>query len=408
MEYPNVSLVVFLILILFISIIETQSVHGEKPSISKRQKEDMELERQLKILNKKPIKTIMTKFGDIVDCIDIYKQPAFDHPSLKDHKIQMVPSSIPEEAAYKNISSILRSSNLDNGFLNERCPGGTIPIRRTKKEDLINARKTLQKTTPIHSNVYPLSSMEQRVVSIVEISDTKAFFGASAHISVHGLELNNNQFSTAQIWIKNGPDEEINSIEFGWTVYPALYGDSLTRTFGYWTADGHKKTGCFNMLCSGFVQIDRDISLGAFIRPLSIYGKQDYYLPFKVYRDPQTGNWWLITSHTIGYWPKEIFSHLANKYLIIRYGGIAGATPQTPSPPMGNGYLPQLQNYLKTAYMEQMKYINEKGQAVNLNPYGVLNKQDTSPDCYNILLAGNLGWVWEMTMTYGGPGGMCP
>lgn len=27
--------------------------------------------------------------GDIIDCIDIYKQPAFDHPSLKDHKIQV-------------------------------------------------------------------------------------------------------------------------------------------------------------------------------------------------------------------------------------------------------------------------------------------------------------------------------
>ncbi|KAI3967559.1 hypothetical protein MKW92_009259 [Papaver armeniacum] len=283
MEYPDVSLVVFLILILFTSIIETQSFHGEKPSISERQKEDMELERQLKILNKKPIKTIMTKFGDIVDCIDIYKQPAFDHPSLKNHKIQMVPT-------------------------------GTVPIRRTKKEDLINARKTLQKTTPIHSNVYPLSSMEQH-------------------------------------------------------------------------ADGHKKTGCFNMLCSGFVQIDRDISLGA---------------------DPQTGNWWLITSHTIGYWPKEIFSHLTNNASVIRYGGIAGATPQTLSPPMGNGYLPQLQNYLKTAYMDQMKYINEKGQAVNLNPYGVLNKQATSSDCYNILFAGNLGSDWEITMTYGGPGGMCP
>lgn len=58
--------------------------------------------------------------------------------------------------------------------------------------------------------------------------------------------------------------------------------------------------------------------------------------------------------------------------------------------------------------MEKMKYINEKGKVVNLNPYGVLNKQDTSSDCYNILFAGNLGWDWEITMGYGGPGGMCP
>ncbi|KAI3878976.1 hypothetical protein MKX03_000752 [Papaver bracteatum] len=409
MEFPNVNLIVFLVLIFFILITETQSVYGEKLPILKREKEDLELEKQLKILNKKPIKTIMTKFGDTIDCIDIYKQPAFDHPSLKDHKIQMVPSSVPEEMANNNISSsIFRSSNIDNGFLNERCPLGTVPIRRTKKEELVNARNIFQKTIPIHSNVYPLSPMNQRVVSIVEFSDTKSFFGATANISVHGLELNNNQFNTAQIWIRNGPDEEINSIEFGWIVYPALFDGSHTRTFGYWTADGHKQTGCFNVLCSGFVQVDIDIPLGAVIEPLSVYGKDDYYLHFKVYRDPQTGNWWLITTHTIGYWPKEIFTHLANNASIIRYGGIAGATPQTPSPPMGNGYLPQLKDYLKTAYMENMKYINEKGKVVNLNPYGVLNKQDTSSDCYNILFAGNIGGNWEITMTYSGHGGMCP
>lgn len=26
--------------------------------------------------------------GDIIDCVDINKQPAFDHPLLKNHKIQ--------------------------------------------------------------------------------------------------------------------------------------------------------------------------------------------------------------------------------------------------------------------------------------------------------------------------------
>lgn len=30
-----------------------------------------------------------TRHGDIYDCVDIYKQPAFDHPWLKDHKIQV-------------------------------------------------------------------------------------------------------------------------------------------------------------------------------------------------------------------------------------------------------------------------------------------------------------------------------
>ncbi|XP_040248902.1 protein neprosin-like isoform X2 [Aegilops tauschii subsp. strangulata] len=33
-------------------------------------------------------KTIQMEDGDVYDCIDVYKQPAFNHPLLKDHKIQ--------------------------------------------------------------------------------------------------------------------------------------------------------------------------------------------------------------------------------------------------------------------------------------------------------------------------------
>ncbi|KAJ9538257.1 hypothetical protein OSB04_030990 [Centaurea solstitialis] len=34
------------------------------------------------------VKTIRVKEGDIIDCVDIYKQPAFNHPALKNHTIQ--------------------------------------------------------------------------------------------------------------------------------------------------------------------------------------------------------------------------------------------------------------------------------------------------------------------------------
>ena len=32
---------------------------------------------------------LQSEDGDIIDCVDIYKQPAFDHPSLKNHTIQV-------------------------------------------------------------------------------------------------------------------------------------------------------------------------------------------------------------------------------------------------------------------------------------------------------------------------------
>ncbi|BAT15752.1 Os12g0131750 [Oryza sativa Japonica Group] len=33
------------------------------------------------------IKTIESECGDIIDCVDIYKQPSLKNPLLKDHKI---------------------------------------------------------------------------------------------------------------------------------------------------------------------------------------------------------------------------------------------------------------------------------------------------------------------------------
>ncbi|KAL9287846.1 putative neprosin [Arabidopsis thaliana] len=50
--------------------------------------DENELDRLLNYINKPPIKSFQTENGDILDCIDIHKQLAFDHPQLKNHSIQ--------------------------------------------------------------------------------------------------------------------------------------------------------------------------------------------------------------------------------------------------------------------------------------------------------------------------------
>ncbi|KAL5993914.1 hypothetical protein ACLOJK_038271 [Asimina triloba] len=64
---------------------------------------------------KKPaatIKTIKGPNGDVIDCVDIYKQPAFDHPALKNHTIQMRPSDDTEETASNTSSSVASLAQL--------------------------------------------------------------------------------------------------------------------------------------------------------------------------------------------------------------------------------------------------------------------------------------------------------
>ncbi|KAF2552488.1 hypothetical protein F2Q68_00036710 [Brassica cretica] len=51
-------------------------------------KASIDIDMKLKALNKPALKTIKSEDGDIIDCVDIYKQHAFDHPALRNHKIQ--------------------------------------------------------------------------------------------------------------------------------------------------------------------------------------------------------------------------------------------------------------------------------------------------------------------------------
>ncbi|KAI3893586.1 hypothetical protein MKW92_052256 [Papaver armeniacum] len=113
------------------------------------------------------------------------------------------------------------------------------------------------------------------------------------------------------------------------------------------------------------------------------------------------------TSEHVGYWPNEIFMHLRNSASVVRYGGNVGSMSQASTPPMGNGFLPQLQDYKTTAYMRLMKYVNEARASVDLNTHSVRINKGTVPQCYNIMFAGQIGEDWNNTIAYGGPGGYC-
>ncbi|CAL5380719.1 unnamed protein product [Camellia sinensis] len=60
--------------------------YGDIVSISGQKLDDVD--KQLKHLNKPALKSIKSPDGDIIDCVHISHQPAFDHPLLKNHTIQ--------------------------------------------------------------------------------------------------------------------------------------------------------------------------------------------------------------------------------------------------------------------------------------------------------------------------------
>uniref|UniRef100_A0A0D3CIJ5 Neprosin activation peptide domain-containing protein n=1 Tax=Brassica oleracea var. oleracea TaxID=109376 RepID=A0A0D3CIJ5_BRAOL len=50
--------------------------------------QEIKIQTLLKRLNKHALISIKTVDGDIIDCVPIHSQPAFDHPLLRNHTIQ--------------------------------------------------------------------------------------------------------------------------------------------------------------------------------------------------------------------------------------------------------------------------------------------------------------------------------
>ncbi|KAG7606312.1 Neprosin [Arabidopsis thaliana x Arabidopsis arenosa] len=259
-------------------------------------RQNFEVHKHLNRLNKPAVKSIQSPDGDIIDCVHISKQPAFDHPFLKDHKIQMGPSYTPEslfgesKVSEKPKESVNPITQLwhQNGV----CSEGTIPVRRTKKEDVLRASSVKRYGKKKHLSV-PLprsadpdlinQSGHQHAIAYVEGGK---FYGAKATINVWEPKVqSSNEFSLSQLWILGGSfGQDLNSIEAGWQVSPDLYGDNNTRLFTYWTSDAYQATGCYNLLCSGFIQINSQIAMGASISPVSGFHNPQYDISITIWK----------------------------------------------------------------------------------------------------------------------------
>ncbi|KAJ0962695.1 hypothetical protein J5N97_027817 [Dioscorea zingiberensis] len=376
--------------------------------------EDMEIERQLKLLNKPAIKTIVEDNGDIFDCVDINKQLAFDHPSLKDHKIQLRPSSFPDEL-FDEISSLTNSTSIEIGLKDGGCPLGTVPIRRVSKEDLIRMRSSLKhKKMMMHSPTNPQSGHGRHKWAVHRTRqnpkdpDHFQYYGASAFLNIYALpRLQDTQFSTGLIWLVNDlSSNQVNQITAGWTVSPTTYGDSQTRLSTGWTVDSFTNTGCHDERCPGFVHVSKRIALGTTFTHLSTYNGPQYGIFLVIYRDPITLNWWLIygrEKEPIGYWPTKLFTNLANHANRVDFGGAAGNADGFDMPPMGNGHFPN-EGYRKTGFFELLKFIDSNVKSRNVLHEDVFPLYPTS-QCYNLGNINETGGDQGTLFLYGGPGG---
>ncbi|XP_065866540.1 protein neprosin-like [Euphorbia lathyris] len=326
--------------------------------------------------------TIQSEDGDIIDCVNIYEQPAFRHPLLKDHIVQLRPSSSPPILPKRNKSPFATWKNYGN------CPEGSIPISRT------NSFLSPKTRTDVRLDF-------KHEYAKAFIQSDGPYFGTSARLNVWNTPTFDGETTVSQIWVQGGDDKYLNSIEAGWQVKA---GDNKARLFIYWTRDNYGSTGCYNLQCPGFVQVNHKIAFDSISTPISTFNGPQYYMELTIHKDRTSGNWWLrYGNQELGYWPSDLFTSLKESANTIIWGGEVENSEKNKrhtSTQMGSGHYPGV-GYKKAAFMFNLKYIDGNGQIKEPNQ---LQRMVTNEFCYDLIVREKDLNGFGVHFFYGGPG----
>ncbi|KAF0931092.1 hypothetical protein E2562_002454 [Oryza meyeriana var. granulata] len=335
--------------------------------------------------------TIQTGDGDVYDCVDIYKQPSLNHPLLKNHTIQMEPSSYPLDL---DIQSMLSSNSSEAHLPYANCPIGIIPILRNGNKD----------TMPLLLRNGPT----QEEYAAIKYWDDNNFYATRATLNVYQpfLAPENGDHIASWAQLNNGPEE----IGTGSIVWPSFSGDNFARFHIRWVDSSNKP--CYDFKCPGFVQVSELAAIGGRITPVSVYNGPQYIITVMLFQDRKTKDWWLarldkssaIRFRPLGYWPSKLFDTLQEKVSYAFWGGwVRGPTVSSDPPLMGSGHFAK-EGYKKAAFVKDIKIANRDNNFVNPSVGGATPVTSRllcyTVDGFGVIKSG-------MHVFFGGPG-QCP
>ncbi|EOA22852.1 hypothetical protein CARUB_v10003582mg [Capsella rubella] len=277
------------------------------------------------------------------------------------------------------------------------CPNGTVPILRNTKEYVTNGQHFVGK----HFNPFTVESHGTHFAG-VRLQGHRPFHGMASWISVHDLNISQDQASYAHLYVGSRVNNKDNFIPTGWMINPNLFGDRRPWGYAFWK--GANGTGCYNTMCSGFIQVSKtDPLTGPF--PEAPEGKRN--IGSSIQKDKIHGNWWITDirykkdDEPVGYWPKELFDLIPNGVNMVGVGGAVESSPSSGiSPPMGNGHLPAKDDKddMVSARVQDILVLDSSKKFRGID-YSKLEIMLDSEKCYG-LRRGK-----KHLFTFGGPGG---
>ncbi|KAF7072969.1 hypothetical protein CFC21_078031 [Triticum aestivum] len=259
---------------------------------------------------------------------------------------------------------------------------------------------------------FPSGEDQDNIVAGVAVWRTQPgkYYGLRAKIGVWAHpNQKHSQESGASISVggKFGP-MLLSQVEAGFHVFPDLYNNSDVRFFTFWTRDGYRSTGCYNLKCSGFIPAKGAALVpGQAVGPPSTYDGEDHHITISLHTDPNTGNWVLYRDDLerpsfLGHFPKDLCPELNGVAPQVLFAGFATYPRNDRGPAMGSGHFP-VEGERKAAYFKNMKIFDSNASAHDPIP-SIMVPLMNRPDCYKL---GDipLGVKDSYLFYYGGPEG---
>lgn len=378
-------------------------------------------------------RTLWTKQGRRVECVDLLAQPAVKARGLS--AIEAPPTVQPEDAASlaKGATTraqperLLAANAVDAAGAD--CDAGTVPVAEVTVDDL-KRFKNLEdffRKEPSHltglapekesllapqSVVPPAHNGPSSLHQYAHARRSVTNWGALSTLNVWKAATQlTNEFSLSQIWVVGGSGDGLQTLEVGWQVYRDLYGDANPHLFIYSTQDNYETTGCYNNTCGDFVQTSSTVFPGQGLSPFSTPGTgNQFQTAVRWVKDGDSGSWWLwVEGGYVGYYPRALYntSGVADHAAKIDYGGEiidkeSGGNHTTTD--MGSGKFAS-GGFGTSAYQGSLRYFYKVDAAgvVRFKEATGLTTSVTDANCYDISYTSGVEGAGS-TIYFGGPG----